>query len=126
MRKEDGPAYVPSKGWAEMIRKVYEVDPLLCPSCGSRMSVVSFIEELKIIVRIIGHLELTFEAERPPPPHQVSKNSLWQPRRAGNISEGLCGCFLSIRGRNLAKIWQFGDFGELVSLDEPLTWPFWM
>jgi len=24
---EDDPAYVPSKGWAEMIRKVYEVDP---------------------------------------------------------------------------------------------------
>jgi hypothetical protein len=31
---EDDPTYVPSKGWAEMIRKVYEVDPLLCPSCG--------------------------------------------------------------------------------------------
>jgi hypothetical protein len=23
-----------SKGWAEIIRKVYETDPLLCPSCG--------------------------------------------------------------------------------------------
>ena len=33
---EDDPPYVPSKGWAEMIRKVYEVDPLLCPSCGGR------------------------------------------------------------------------------------------
>ncbi len=67
---EDEPAYVPSKGWAEMIRKVYEVDPLLCPSCGGRMSVISFIEEPKTIDRIIRHLELTFEAERPPPPHQ--------------------------------------------------------
>jgi hypothetical protein len=28
---EDDPAYGPSKGWAEMIRKVYEIDPLLCP-----------------------------------------------------------------------------------------------
>lgn len=26
--------FVPSRGWAEMIRTVYEVDPLLCPSCG--------------------------------------------------------------------------------------------
>ena len=34
---EDDPVYVSSKGWAEMIRKVYEVDPLLCPSCGGRM-----------------------------------------------------------------------------------------
>ena len=22
---------VPSKGWAEMIRKVYEIDPMVCP-----------------------------------------------------------------------------------------------
>jgi len=28
--KEEDP-YAPSKGWAEMIRKVYEIDPLLCP-----------------------------------------------------------------------------------------------
>jgi len=27
------------------------------------------IEEPKIIDRIIAHLKLTFEAERPPPPH---------------------------------------------------------
>jgi hypothetical protein len=26
---------IPSKGWAEMIRKVYEVDPMVCPKCGS-------------------------------------------------------------------------------------------
>ncbi len=69
---EDDPTYVPAKGWAEMIRKVYEVDPLLCPSCGGQMRIISFIEEPKTIDRIIRHLELTFEAERPPPPHQLS------------------------------------------------------
>jgi len=31
------------------------------------MSIISFIEEPKTINRIIRHLELTFEAERPPP-----------------------------------------------------------
>jgi hypothetical protein len=25
-----------SKGWAEMIRKVNEVDPMVCPKCGGR------------------------------------------------------------------------------------------
>ncbi|MFQ6070800.1 MAG: transposase, partial [Candidatus Aminicenantales bacterium] len=25
---------IPRRGWAEMIRKVFEVDPLLCPRCG--------------------------------------------------------------------------------------------
>jgi hypothetical protein len=28
---EDKLRRIPSKGWAEMIRKVYEVDPMLCP-----------------------------------------------------------------------------------------------
>ncbi len=73
---EDDPAYVPAKGWAEIIRKVYEIDPLLCPSCGGRMSIVSFIEEPKTIDRIIRHLELTFEAERPPPSRVVQQHLL--------------------------------------------------
>ena len=30
--------YVPSRGWAEMIKKVYEVDPLIYPSCGGQAS----------------------------------------------------------------------------------------
>jgi TolB-like protein len=58
---------VPSKGWAEMIRKVYKTDPFLYPSCGGRMSIISFIDDHKVIDRIIRHLELTFKAERPPP-----------------------------------------------------------
>jgi len=73
---EDGPAYVPAKGWAEMIRKVYEVDPLLCPTCGGRMRIISFIEDHKVIDRIIRHLELSFEAERPPPPRVVQQDLL--------------------------------------------------
>jgi hypothetical protein len=60
--------FVPSEGWAEMIRKVYELDPLLCPSCGGKMKIIAFIEDAKAIDRIIRHLELSFEAERPPPP----------------------------------------------------------
>ena len=66
---------VPSKGWAEMIRKVYEVNPLLCPSCGGQMSIISFIEDHKLINRIIAHLKLSFHAERPPPP-QVHQHEL--------------------------------------------------
>jgi len=30
-----------SKSRAEMIRKVYEVDPLLCPKCGGRIEIVA-------------------------------------------------------------------------------------
>jgi hypothetical protein len=73
---DDDPTYVPSKGWAEMIRKVYEIDPLPCSSCAGRMRIISFIEELKTIDRIIRHLELTFKAEGPPPPHHVQQDLL--------------------------------------------------
>jgi hypothetical protein len=84
---EEGPTYVPSKGWAEMIRKVYEVDPLLCPSCGGRMRILSFIEEPKTIDRIIRHLELTFEAARPPPPHHVQQELLMAAEEKGERAE---------------------------------------
>jgi hypothetical protein len=30
----------PSKGWAEMIRKLYEVDPMVCPQCGGTMKFI--------------------------------------------------------------------------------------
>jgi hypothetical protein len=83
MGEEDGPTYVPSKGWAEMIRKVYEVDPLRCPTCGGQMSIISFIEEPKTIDRIIPHLMLAFEAERPPPPHQLQQELLMAAEEMG-------------------------------------------
>jgi len=54
--------------WAEMIRKVYEIDPLICPKCGEEMKVISFIEDNKVIDKIIDYLKLTSKAERPPPP----------------------------------------------------------
>ena len=80
---EDDPAYVPSKGWAEMIRKVYEVDPLICPSCGGQMKVISFIEDPKAIDRIIGHLKITFQAERPPPSHVIHQELLMAAEGSG-------------------------------------------
>jgi hypothetical protein len=59
---------VPSKGWAEMIRKVYEVDPMLCPKCGGMMKIDAFLTDFTVVDRIINHLKLTFVADKPPPP----------------------------------------------------------
>jgi len=59
-----------------MIRKVFEVDPLICPQCGGEMKVISFIENHKAIDRIIAYLKLTFLAERPPPPRVVQQELL--------------------------------------------------
>jgi hypothetical protein len=75
LRKEDlKPA--PSKGWAEMIRKVFEVDPMICPKCGGTMKVVAFLTEHAVVDRIIAHLKLAFAAERPPPPQAASQELL--------------------------------------------------
>jgi len=59
-----------------MIRKVYEVDPMICPKCGGTMKVVVFITDFKAVDRIIDHLKLTFVAEKPPPSHVFAELAL--------------------------------------------------
>jgi len=73
---EDEPRRLPSKGWAEMIGKVYEVDPMVCPHCGGRMKIITFLTDYAVVDRIIDHLKLTFVAERPPPPHRAYQEVL--------------------------------------------------
>jgi hypothetical protein len=73
---EEESTRVPRRGWAEMIRKVFEVDPLVCPQCRSRMRIIAFITDYAVVDRIIAHLKLTFVAERPPPPHLVYQELL--------------------------------------------------
>ena len=67
---------IPRRGWAEMIRKVYEVDPLLCPQCGGQMRIIAFLTDFSVVDRIINHLKLVFVADRPPPPHIVYQEVL--------------------------------------------------
>jgi len=54
-----------SKGRAEIIRKVYEVDPMLCPRCGATMKVIAFLTDYGVLDRIISHLKLPFVTDRP-------------------------------------------------------------
>ncbi len=60
--------FAPSKGWAEMIHKIYEVNPLLCPECGAEMKIITFIEDHKVIDKIVRHLKISFIAEAPSSP----------------------------------------------------------
>ncbi len=59
-----------------MIRKVYEVDPMVCPQCGGQMKVIAFLTDYAVVDRIIDHLKLPFRAERPPPPQSVYQELL--------------------------------------------------
>jgi hypothetical protein len=53
--------------WANLIRRVYEVDPLVCSRCGAEMRVIAFITEPKVIRRIVDHLRQRERSARPPP-----------------------------------------------------------
>ena len=35
------PKRIPSKKWRECIKKIWEVDPLICPNCGGEMIKIS-------------------------------------------------------------------------------------
>jgi len=80
---EEEPKHIPSKGWAAMMRKVYEVDPMVCPKCCGRMKVDAFITEVAVVDRIIDHLKLTFVAAKPPPSHVFEQVALLEVEESG-------------------------------------------
>jgi len=42
--------------WAELLRRIYEVEPLTCPVCGTQMRIIAVIVQPKVIDKILGHL----------------------------------------------------------------------
>ncbi len=40
----------------ELVKKVYEVEPLACPHCTALMRIIDLIEKLSIVERILKHL----------------------------------------------------------------------
>ena len=59
--------------WARLIQKICEVDPLICPKCQGTMRIISFIEELDIIEKILRHLGL-WDIRNHDPPKPVISN----------------------------------------------------
>ena len=56
-----------NKSWARLIKKIYEVDPLICPKCGGQMRIIAFVEDYKVIRKILDYLGIyEFERDRPP------------------------------------------------------------
>ena len=63
------------KGWAALIKQVYEADPLCCPKCGTTMRIVAFLErrQTEVIEKILRHCGLWEEtAARAPPRREVA------------------------------------------------------
>jgi len=42
--------------WAQLIRRVWLEDPLLCPHCGGEMRILSFITDPLVVDRILRHV----------------------------------------------------------------------
>jgi len=61
---------VSRKTWARLIAKIYEIDPFVCPKCGSEMRVIAVIQNVDDIKRILKHLE---KVGRAPPGVDYSK-----------------------------------------------------
>lgn len=56
--------------WADLIRRVFEVDPLICDRCGGQLQVIAFITQPRVIRKILDHLKKRKGRNRPPPPAQ--------------------------------------------------------
>jgi hypothetical protein len=54
--RERVPLREAQRRWAELLRRVYEVDPLTCPACSGPMRIVAFITQRAVIDRILAHL----------------------------------------------------------------------
>jgi len=58
--------------WAKLIRRVYEIDPLLCPFCGGQMKILAFITDFATARAIRRSLKLPAQEPEPlahgPPP----------------------------------------------------------
>ena len=52
------------QAWVRLLSKVYEIEPMVCPECGSQMKVIAVIQEPEEIDRILRHL---VKQGRPPP-----------------------------------------------------------
>ena len=67
-RAESRSARALRRSWAQLIKRIYEVDPLVCPTCGSEMKVIAFITEHDVVDAILRHLERKESQEARAPP----------------------------------------------------------
>ena len=73
-----------SQTWAMLIKRVYEIDPLICPRCAGQMAVVAFLEppQADVIEKILKHCGLWCSAAPRAPPagelHVHDPDGAWE------------------------------------------------
>jgi hypothetical protein len=65
-----------ARGWARLIRRIYEADPLVCP-CGAQMRILSLLTEPPVVRKVLEHLRRAgSEAPRAPPRPELEPKAL--------------------------------------------------
>jgi hypothetical protein len=77
------------KRWANLIRHIYEVDPLVCPRCGGMMKIISFITQQGVIRAILDRAANThpIHGRLAPPPTRRSPGHGWRALKAEQAKE---------------------------------------
>jgi hypothetical protein len=52
--------------WQALIKRIFEVDPLVCASCGGQMKIKAFVTDTSEVARLLKHLKIP-GFEKPPP-----------------------------------------------------------
>jgi hypothetical protein len=58
------------RSWAQLIRRIYEVDPLVCRECGAEMRILAFILDPAVIRKILRHLDKKRSLPARAPPNE--------------------------------------------------------
>ena len=70
---EDGETLPPSPrarmSWAQLLKRVFQIDITTCPQCGGPLTILAAIEDPSVIVKILSHLGLPTRA----PPRAPSR-----------------------------------------------------
>lgn len=66
-----------SLGWAKLIARIYEVNPLLCP-CGKEMKIVAFVTHTAEIRRILFRIGWPAEIPEFDPPYNFLEKDICQ------------------------------------------------
>ena len=53
--------------WAAWVKKIWNTDPLVCPKCGDKMSIIAFIDECAVVKKILTAMDLWEIPPRAPP-----------------------------------------------------------
>lgn len=71
------PRHPRNYGWAELMRRVWDVDVLACQACGGRMKLIAAIVHPATLKKLLGALGLPTEGPRITPARGPPQGDLW-------------------------------------------------